>query len=178
MRQGTVGNQSAVGTLVSKTNSSNRSATNSPLVMLINIPWGRIDRPSVQLGILQSVLMRAGIRTEARSFNLTFLDYIVNATAHLPAEDRICLNDYCDVGEDDRIVGLGDLIFAVPPFQDSSQRDEQYLNYVRSSATPAEILAKAVRMHECLICRRDYVPRYTPPDKPPPRNTPPDKPPP
>jgi ribosomal peptide maturation radical SAM protein 1 len=116
--------------------------------MLINMPWGRIDRPSIQLGILQSVLMRAGVRTEARSFNLAFLDYIVNATADLPVEDRICLNDYCEVGEDDGIAGLGDWVFAVAPFQDSSEQDEQYLNYVSSTATPREILAKAARMHE------------------------------
>lgn len=126
------------------------------------MPWGRVDRPSIQLGILQSVLMRAGIRTEARSFNLDFLDYIIKATADLPVEDRICLNDYCEVGEDDRIVGLGDWIFAVPPFQSSSQRDEQYLNYVSSTATPREILAKAVRMHELVrpfldLCVEDVL---------------------
>src|SRR5215470_12776915 len=114
--------------------------------MLINMPWGRVDRPSIQVGILQSVLLHAGIRTEARSFNLNFLDYIVNATADLPVEDRICLGDYCEVGEDNQIVGLGDWIFAVPPFQDSNQPDEQYLNYVRSTGTPNELLAKAVRM--------------------------------
>ena len=135
---------------------------NDPLVVLINMPWGRVDRPSIQLGILQSVLMRAGVRTEARSFNLDFLDYIVKVTADLPVEDRICLNDYCDVGEDDQIIGLGDWIFAVPPFQDSSQRDEQYLNYVSSTATPREILAKAVRMHKLVrpfldLCVEDVL---------------------
>jgi ribosomal peptide maturation radical SAM protein 1 len=130
--------------------------------MLINMPWGRVDRPSIQLGILQSVLMLAGVRTEARSFNLTFLDYIINATADLPVEDRISLNDYCDVGEDNQIVGLGDWIFAVPPFQDSSQRDDQYLNYVSSTATPREILAKAARMHKLVrpfldLCVEDVL---------------------
>ena len=129
-------------------NSSDPSAKNNPLVLLINMPWGRIDRPSIQVGILQSVLMRADIWTEARSFNLSFLHYIVNATTDLPAEDRICLNDYCDVGEDDQIIGLGDWIFAVPPFQDSSEHDEQYLNYVSSTATPRELVAKAVRMRK------------------------------
>jgi len=130
--------------------------------MLINMPWGRVDRPSIQVGILQSVLMRAGIRTEARSFNLTFLDYILNATADLPGEDRICLNDYCDVGEDEQITGLGDWIFAVPPFQDSRQRDEQYLNYLSSTATPRELLAKAVRMRKLVgpfldLCVEDVL---------------------
>ena len=118
-------------------NPGNQSAINDPLVMLINMPWGRIDRPSIQLGILQSVLMKAGIRTGACSFNLTFLDYLVKATAALSEEDRICLNDYCEVGEDNQIVGLGDWIFAVAPFQDSNERDEQYLNYVRATGTPA-----------------------------------------
>jgi len=130
--------------------------------MLVNMPWARVDRPSIQLGILQSVLMRAGIRTEVRSFNLDFLDYIVRVTADLPVEDRICLNDYCEVGEDNRIVGLGDWIFAVAPFQDSSERDEQYLNYVSSTATPGELLAKAVRMHELVrpfldLCVEDVL---------------------
>jgi len=143
-------------------NSNNQSEINNPLVMLINMPWGLVDRPSIQLGILQSVLMCAGVRTEARSFNLTFVDYIVNATAHLPVEDRIYLNDYCEVGEDDRVIGLGDWIFAVPPFQDSSQRDEQYLNHARSTATPSEILGKAVRMHKLVrpfldLCVEDVL---------------------
>ncbi|HSQ24013.1 MAG TPA: RiPP maturation radical SAM C-methyltransferase, partial [Pyrinomonadaceae bacterium] len=119
---------------------------NDPLVILISMPWGRVDRPSIQLGILQSVLLRAGIRTAVRSFNLAFLDYIVAATADLPNQDRIYLNDYFEVSEDEGRVGLGEWIFAVDPFQNSSERDEQYLNYVSATNTPEELLAKAMQM--------------------------------
>jgi ribosomal peptide maturation radical SAM protein 1 len=125
---------------------SNQSAMKSPQVMLINMPWGRIDRPSIQLGILQSVLACAGIRVEVRSFNLAFVDYLLAATANLPVQDRISLNDYCEFGENEGRVGLAEWIFAVAPFQDSSERDEQYLNYVGSTKTREELLAKAMRM--------------------------------
>src|SRR6266498_4137318 len=107
------------------------SPMNDHPVILINMPWSRVDRPSIQLGILESVLIRAGILVEARSFNLAFLDHIVAATGDLPVQDRLHFTDYLDVSEDVCRVGLGDWIFAVSPFSNSSERDEQYLRYLR-----------------------------------------------
>ncbi len=116
------------------------------IVMLIDMPWSMPHRPSIQLGILRSVLRRANIRTEVRSFNLAFMDHLVSANVDRPHEDRFSFNDYIDVAENYCKVGLGEWIFAVAPFRDSGDWEERYLEYLRSTVIKEEVVAKAVQM--------------------------------
>lgn len=113
-------------------------------VMLIDMPWSMPHRPSIQLGILRSVLRRANISTEVRSFNLAFMDHL--ASADRPYEDRFSLDDYTDIAENYYKVGLGDWIFAVAPFCDSGDWEERSLEYLRADGGREDIVAKAVKM--------------------------------
>src|SRR6266404_6322841 len=117
-----------------------------PSVMLIDMPWSMLYRPSIQLGILQSVLRRANIRSEVRSFNLAFMEHLAPADADKPADDRFSFEDYRDVAENYHSVGLGDWIFAVVPFRDCGDWEERYLEYFRTNGGREEIVAKAVAM--------------------------------
>ena len=117
-----------------------------PSVMLIDMPWSMLNRPSIQLGILRSVLRRANIRTEVRSFNLAFMDHLISAQSDLPREDRFSFDDYLDIAEYYCNVGLGDWIFAVAPFRDSGDWEERYLECLVANGGREEIIATAVQM--------------------------------
>src|SRR6266536_2388867 len=115
-------------------------------MMLIDMPWSMPNGPSIQLGILQSVLRRANVRSEVRSFNLAFMDHLASADADKPADDRFSFEDYLDVAENHYKVGLGDWIFAVAPFRSSGDWEQRYLEFFLANGGREEILAKAVRM--------------------------------
>ena len=46
-----------------------------PSVQLIAMPWHWFSTPSLQLGLLQSVLQRAGVRTETATLSLAFMEH-------------------------------------------------------------------------------------------------------
>jgi ribosomal peptide maturation radical SAM protein 1 len=115
-------------------------------VMLVAMPWETLPKPSIQLGILKSVLDRAGIPSEARSLKLAFMEHCLSATAARPEEERIRVANYQAISNEYSAVGLGDWIFAVPPFRDAADLDNQYLAYIRSEGIPAPDIARAQAM--------------------------------
>ena len=117
-------------------------------VMLINMPWSMPHRPSIQLGTLQSVLRRANIAVEVRSFNLTFMDYIASGDAGLSGAEHFSFDDYRRVAEEYYEVGLGDWIFAVASFRESGELDERYLEHFRATGGSEEMVDKALRLRE------------------------------
>src|SRR6185295_10329992 len=126
---------------------------NSP-VILIDMPWSLLEAPSIQLGTLKSVLQRANITSEVRPLNLAFMHHARVADAPLPGEEPLSSHDYMDVADEYYHLGLGDWIFAVPPFRESSQQeDDSYLDYFRSKGGKEETVTKALRM-------RRFVPSF------------------
>ena len=115
-------------------------------VLLINMPWSMPHRPSIQLGILQSVLHRANIAVDVRSFNLTFIDYIACLDAGQVTTEHFSFDDYRKVAEENYELGLGDWIFAVAPFRESFEWDEQYLEHFRASGGREEMVGKSLRL--------------------------------
>jgi ribosomal peptide maturation radical SAM protein 1 len=75
------------------------------------------------------------------------------ATHEAPEERRIGLADYETVAVEHYWVGLGEWIFAGPPFAASTERDAAYLDYVRGHGVPERDIDKARRM-------RDLVPGF------------------
>ncbi len=118
----------------------------SPSVVLVAMPWQWLSTPSIQLGLLQSVLERAGIRSEARTLSLAFMEHCHGATAGLPEPERIGILDYSAVTTEYDGVGLGDWIFAVPPFREASESDARYLALLRERGVPEAAIAKGVAM--------------------------------
>ncbi len=117
-----------------------------PGVVLIAMPWQVLNLPSIQLGTLQAVLEGAGVRAEARSFHLAFMDHCRRETAGRPEAGRIQLQDYEAVGDVHGRLGLGEWIFAVPPFRDAPHLDAQYLAHLRAQGVPEATMAKALAM--------------------------------
>ena len=122
-------------------------------VALVAMPWHVLHLPSIQLGTLRPLLEDAGIRTEVRSYTLEFMEHCRVATHEAPEERRIGLADYETVAVEHYWVGLGEWIFAGPPFAASSERDAAYLDYVRGHGVPERDIDKARRM-------RDLVPAF------------------
>jgi ribosomal peptide maturation radical SAM protein 1 len=132
-------------------------------VLLINMPWSMPHRPSIQLGTLQSVLQRAKIPVEVRSFNLTFMDYIASGDAELSGAQHFSFDDYRQVAEQYFEVGLGDWIFAVSPFRESGELDEQYIDYFRRAGGRGEMVSKASGREEMVgkaVRMRQQVPKF------------------
>ena len=108
-------------------------------VILVAMPWDSLMFPSIQLGILKPVLERAGIAAETRSYKLAFMQHLADVD---PA--RFTTADYSSVTETYHGVGLGDWIFAVPPFRDNDEeRDRAYFEYATRSKVTPEAIAKA-----------------------------------
>jgi ribosomal peptide maturation radical SAM protein 1 len=65
-------------------------------VVLVAMPFLKIDTPSIQLGILKAILDREGIPSEVRSYHVTFFEHLARAAAKAPADfnlsayDQIC----------------------------------------------------------------------------------------
>src|SRR5688572_1265425 len=117
-----------------------------PSAMLVAMPWHALGLPSIQLGILGRLLEQAGIATEVRSLMLPFMEHCLAETAARPELERIALADYAMVGEKNFPLGLGDWIFAVPPFRDDPDRDAAYLAYLRAQHVPEPEVATALTM--------------------------------
>jgi ribosomal peptide maturation radical SAM protein 1 len=83
------------------------------------MPWQDLRMPSIQLGILQSVLERARIRSQVRTLSLAFMEHCRTETAGLPEADRIDVADYQMIAHEYDVDGVGDWIFAIPPFRDA-----------------------------------------------------------
>jgi ribosomal peptide maturation radical SAM protein 1 len=113
-------------------------------VWLIAMPWQPLHAPSIQLGTLQAILERAGVRPVVQSAWLDFMEHCLAETAHRPEPERIGLSDYTMVTT--YSVGFGNWIFAVPPFRDSPDADDAYLAYVRRIGVPERDIAKVCRM--------------------------------
>ena len=82
-------------------------------IILISMPWAALHRTPIQLGILQSVVQKAGFTVATRCFNLTAMEYLASQTKHLPKDSRITFDDYVLISEKYYEVGLGDWIFAI-----------------------------------------------------------------
>src|SRR5262245_42516971 len=110
------------------------------------MPWHRLSMPSIQLGLLQSVLERAGIRTEVATLALAFMEHCRAESVGLSRAERIDIADYEAVASDYSGIGLGDWIFAVPPFRDAAESETRYLALLRARRVPAADIEKALTM--------------------------------
>src|SRR5262245_18409939 len=119
-------------------------AVGEPGVMLIAMPWHVLQVPSIQLGTLQPLLEAARIRTEVRSFKLDFMEHCRAATAGRPEGERLEPADYEMVAIDHYWIGLGEWVFAVPPFRALAPDDDAaYVDYARRRGVSARDLDSA-----------------------------------
>ncbi len=110
-------------------------------VILIAMPWAGITYPSIQLGILKSLLDRSRVPCTPMSLNLSFFEYL----AGCPEADRLSLEQYDYIGEASGL-GLGEWIFAsaAKGYTDAA-RDDAYRDFVAGCNPEHGMLEKAER---------------------------------
>jgi ribosomal peptide maturation radical SAM protein 1 len=114
-------------------------------IVLVQMPWGALDTPSLAAGIMESVSVRAGHEVIARYANLDFADW---------ASQRLGLtgDQYRFFSDRSYFLGLGDWAFAGVMY--SSQPPDttiapEYEAFLRDNGVTDEelALAKTVRAH-------------------------------
>src|SRR5262245_22364173 len=104
----------------------------SACVSLVSMPFKDLRHPPIQLGILESCLEAEGIVARSHSLELSFMEYLHHATIDAPPAERITIEDYQEVAHRDFTVHVGDWIFKVPPYAESSAADDEaYFELVR-----------------------------------------------
>lgn len=116
-------------------------------VLLISMPWASLNSPSIQLGILQAMLENNSISVGARHFNLNAMEYFrANFSG---GTETFSIKDYEEIAEVHWQVGLGDWIFAVPPYiEPDKERDKAYKLYLQTSNVSPHIIEKAFNLRE------------------------------
>ncbi|PYJ51698.1 MAG: RiPP maturation radical SAM protein 1 [Verrucomicrobia bacterium] len=114
-------------------------------VSLVSMPFKDLRRPPIQLGILKQCLTRVGIAARSHSFELMFMEHLHSRTAEADENERLSMDDYEQIAFDAFMVSLGDWIFKVPPYAESSREDDEYLDYARSQISEEAVIT-AIQM--------------------------------
>lgn len=122
--------------------------TKQVMVSLVSMPFKDLRHPPIQLGILESCLVHAGITVRSHSLELAFMDYLHEKTCHLNENERVSISDYLHVACQDFVVHLGDWIFQVPPYTETllKEKDDGYLEYIRKYGLSEKYVSKAIFM--------------------------------
>lgn len=109
-------------------------------VVLVHMPWGSIDVPSLALGILRTAAGRAGHEVQVRYANLDFVDWVTRLT-------DFTLADYRYFSESSYFLGAGDWVFS-GLLDDADRPVDSYARLLtKGGATDAEI-ALTGAMHQ------------------------------
>jgi ribosomal peptide maturation radical SAM protein 1 len=108
------------------------------------MPWCSLFNPSIQIGILGRVVTNAGFRAVTRSYQLLFAEYLYARSA-AEKHVRFSIEDYENIALNNSIWGLGDWIFAIPPFRESSAAEEaEFCDYLRGLGVEASTVELGV----------------------------------
>jgi ribosomal peptide maturation radical SAM protein 1 len=111
------------------------------------MPFKDLRHPPIQLGILESCLVREGITARSHSLELAFMEHLQARTGEATASAPLTIADYQQIAHQAFVVQLGDWIFKVPPYAESAADDEAYLACIRDE-TQDQCIANAKRMRE------------------------------
>jgi len=125
-----------------------RARSEPSRVLLVAMPWARLEHPSIQLGLLKSILAASGIASAQRHFYLDFVE-------HIGAWDSSLGPDaYDDVATKHLI---GDWIFAVPPYLPAATTPEDYLQYLGDEGETESFVANVRTMRNAVPAFLDRV---------------------
>ena len=119
-------------------------------VLLVTMPFGAIDFPSIQLGTVKALLTAGGISASVRHYNVTFAEHVIVGSRDLPSRDAITLSDMLSTSQ----TSLGDWIFSVAPFREPT---------LESDAACAALVANGSRPdgeYELSVRLRGFVPDF------------------
>src|SRR5882724_10690582 len=110
------------------------NSINTDLV-LISMPWSPLNMTPIQLGILQSVVQRAGFSCQSKSYFLELMKWFETKSRELEPNHPITISDYNNITLDHKLglgAGLQDWIFAGPPFRESTDKsDQDFYSFLR-----------------------------------------------
>ncbi|GAA1385531.1 RiPP maturation radical SAM C-methyltransferase [Kitasatospora putterlickiae] len=86
-------------------------------IVLLHMPWGAIDVPSLALGILHTAAARAGHQVDVRYANLDFVDWAAESAG-------FGVDDYQYFSEKSYFQGAGDWAFAGALYGDDGERGD------------------------------------------------------
>jgi ribosomal peptide maturation radical SAM protein 1 len=110
-------------------------------VLLVAMPWARLEHPSIQLGLLKALLDARGIASKQLHVYLDFAE-------HLAArDDALGADAYDDVATRHLI---GDWIFSVPPFWPADTPNDGYLQHLRNAGEDDAFLARVTAIREAV----------------------------
>lgn len=115
-------------------------------IVLIAMPWLSLWYPSIQLGILKPVLERAGWRVRTRTTSIAWASYLQDVSRD---HEPFTVRDYDEIATRCHLEGLGDWIFAVPPFRTPTcEDDREYLALLSRHRLPPRIVSQALRARD------------------------------
>lgn len=117
-------------------------------VLLVAMPWARLEHPSIQLGLLKAILDARGIVSKQLHLYLNFIEHVAMSDLSLGPDD------YDDVATK---YFIGDWIFSVPPFGTTAASDDGYLAYLRREGESDSFIAKVAAMREAVPAFLDTV---------------------
>lgn len=104
-------------------------------VLLVAMPWAKVEHPSIQLGILHALLEQAGIECTPIFAYLRFMEHCARASSR-----ALSVDDYNEIAVE---YFIGDWIFAVPPFRKEPANVSGYVDYLRRTGAPETAIVKA-----------------------------------
>jgi ribosomal peptide maturation radical SAM protein 1 len=114
------------------------------------MPWHTLGAPSIQLGCLEAALRDAAIECRSHSFHLELQRFLaVEAALH-----EFTLADYEQVAVGWENLGVGEWLFAVPPFRaEHPEPERRYAELLERNGVSRRALARLRRV-------RALVPRF------------------
>lgn len=110
-------------------------------VVLVSMPWAVVHGPSIQLGLLHACLEQAGISVASASLSLDFLELMSRSDVGMD------LDGYETYVNARWIHGVGEWVFAVPPYAEPSvDADEAYFALLRKSGYTEDDIARFVAL--------------------------------
>ena len=125
-----------------------RTHSDPARVLLVAMPWARLEHPSIQLGLLTSILAASGIKSEQRHFYLDFAEHIAETDASLgpDAYDEVATRHL-----------IGDWIFAVPPYLAAGTAPDGYPQYLRDQGESESFVELVTAMRSAVPSFLDRV---------------------
>lgn len=114
-------------------------------IVLVTMPWDSLTYASMPLGLLRPVLEREGLAVDVCLYTFDFMEHLAKATDD--DEKPVSPADYGSITTEGYLLGVGDWIFAIPPFREIDPAvDEKYFAYLRAQGALEFIdLARRIR---------------------------------
>lgn len=120
-------------------------------IVLLHMPWGPIEVPSLALGILKSLAEQRGHHVDVRHANLDFVDWIVQRA-------DFGLTDYQFYAESSYFQGASDWIFSSALYEIDAERAERFARLLAVNNATAEQIAMSDSLYRLVP---DFVSRLT-----------------